>query len=168
MKAIRSLEVGIYGLASKTAYQLSDMELEDAIRIPNDERLWAITEAFRRGMMVEEINALSAIDPWFLRKLKRLVEVEALIKSSIEVIVFASRSPSENDNEAESILRTIKQTGFADRTIAEFTGLTETCVRTLRKRLGIVPVYKMVDTCAAEFEAETPYYYSTYDLEDER
>src|SRR5579871_4233071 len=66
LKAIQSLEVGVYGLANKTAYQLSDIQLEEAIRVPNDERLWAITEGFRRGMMVEEVQALSAIDPWFL------------------------------------------------------------------------------------------------------
>src|SRR5580700_12266449 len=122
MKAIRSLEVGIYGLASKTAYQLSDVELEDAIRIPNDERLWAITEAFRRGMMVEEIYSLSAIDPWFLRKLQRLVEIEWMIKQSSDLLTSAARSASDNDHdvEAERILRIIKQAGFADRTIAEF------------------------------------------------
>jgi carbamoyl-phosphate synthase large subunit len=168
MKAIRSLEVGIYGLASKTAYQLSDMELEDAIRIPNDERLWAITEAFRRGVMVEEIHSLSAIDPWFLRKLRHLVEIETLIKQSRDLIASASQTASENDAEAERILRIIKRAGFADKTIAEFTGQPEMNIRALRKRLGIVPIYKMVDTCAAEFEAETPYYYSSYDTEDER
>ncbi len=168
MKAIRSLEVGIYGLASKTAYQLSDVELEDAIRIPNDERLWAITEAFRRGVMVEEIHSLSAIDPWFLRKLRHLVEIETLIKQSRDLLTSASQTASENDGEAERVLRIIKQAGFADKTIAEFTGLPEMNIRALRKRLGIVPIYKMVDTCAAEFEAETPYYYSSYDTEDER
>jgi len=168
MKAIRSLEVGIYGLANKTAHQLSDVELEDAIRIPNDERLWAIAEAFRRGVMVEEIYALSAIDPWFLRKLKGLVEIELLLKQSSSLLEAASRSESEYNVEAERVLRIIKHAGFADRTISEFTGLGEMSVRALRKRFGIVPVYKMVDTCAAEFEAETPYYYSTYEIEDEQ
>lgn len=170
MKAIRSLEVGIYGLSSKTAYQLSDMELEDAIRVPNDERLWAITEAFRRGMMVEEINALCSVDPWFLRKLQGLVEIESLIKKSTGLLSAAASaaSPNASDTEAERTLRTIKRAGFADRTIAEFVGISEQTVRALRKRLGIVPIYKMVDTCAAEFEAETPYYYSSYDSEDEQ
>ncbi len=168
MKAIRSLEVGIYGLANKAAPQMSDVQLEEAIRVPNDERLWAITEAFRRGMMVEEIQSLSAIDPWFLRKLRGLVEIESLIKQSRDLIASASQDVSYRDLEAERVLRIIKHAGFADRTIAEFTGISEMSVRTLRKRLGIVPIYKMVDTCAAEFEAETPYFYSSYDSEDER
>src|SRR5580658_1086790 len=114
MKAIRSLEVGIYGLANKTAHQLSDIQLEEAIRVPNDERLWAITEALRRGVMVEEIHALSAIDPWFLRKLQRLVEIESLINSSRELLASAARAASPNDAEAERILRVVKQAGFAD------------------------------------------------------
>ena len=167
MKAIRSLEIGIYGLANKTAHRLSDVELEDAIRVPNDERLWAITEAFRRGMMVEEINSLSAIDPWFLRKLKGLVELEARLMANGERLAAASAPDSAVDAELESLLRSAKRAGFADKTIAEFAAIPETAFRALRKRLGIVPIYKMVDTCAAEFEAETPYYYSCYDTEDE-
>ncbi len=169
LKAIRSLEVGIYGLVGKASAQLSDVELEEAIRVPNDERLWAITEAFRRGMMVEEIQALSAIDPWFLRKLKGLVELEATIAAN-KTILSAACNRTEATSEDEpvcSLLRQVKKAGFADRVIAMNVGVNEAQIRTLRKRLGILPVYKMVDTCAAEFEAATPYYYSCYDSENE-
>lgn len=176
MKAIRSLEVGVYGLANKTAYRLSDVELEDAIRVPNDERLWAITEAFRRGMMVEEVQALSNIDPWFLRKLQGLVHLEGRLKSSGSAIAQLAQKEGENStggsleqeySRVVSLLREAKRMGFADRTIAEFAGIPEMLFRRLRKALGIIPIYKMVDTCAAEFEAATPYYYSCYDKEDE-
>ncbi len=185
MKAIRSLEVGIYGLANKTGHQLSDIQLEEAIRVPNDERLWAITEGFRRGMMVEEIQALSNIDPWFLRKLEGLVALETRLKLNGRAI---ARLAEEGNGTSEvnapggekvncletahhrilKLLREAKHAGFADRTIADFAGIPEMKLRALRKRLGIVPTYKMVDTCAAEFEAATPYFYSCYDTEDEQ
>ncbi len=202
MKAIRSLEVGIFGLANKTSYQLSDIELEEAIRVATDERIWAITEGFRRGLMVEEIQALSSIDPWFLRKLQGLVELETRLKvhgSAIARLAEAlaafcdaastegggapipilsperrgafyegeAQKPGGLDETPERLLREAKRAGFADRTIADFAKISEVRLRALRRRLGIVPVYKMVDTCAAEFEAATPYFYSCYDVEDE-
>ena len=182
MKAIRSLEVGIYGLSNKTAHQLSDIQLEEAIRVPNDERLWAITEGFRRGMMVEEIYALSAIDPWFLRKLQSLVGLETRLKINGSALsrlvgkndgIAAPDAPPDATVAAEHhrvvrLLREAKRAGFPDRVIAEFAGVSEMRLRQVRKQLGILPVYKIVDTCAAEFEAETPYFYSCYDKEDER
>jgi carbamoyl-phosphate synthase large subunit len=191
MKAIRSLEVGIYGLANKTGSQWSDMQLEEAIRVPNDERLWAITEAFRRGMHIEEVQSLSNIDPWFLRHLQKLVETETRLRVNGAAIARLAEwnhnehkghnegttedtESTEKDRSSEGenrlvvgLLREAKRAGFADRTIAEFAGVSELKVRALRKRLGIMPIYKMVDTCAAEFEAATPYFYSCYDKEDE-
>lgn len=178
MKAIRSLEIGIYGLSNKTAAQMSDMQLEEAIRVPNDERLWAITEAFRRGMLIEEVNALCNVDPWFLRHLQRLVGMETRLRVNGRAIARLAATPegttedTENTGESENrlvvgLLREAKRAGFADRTIAEFADIPEMKLRALRKRLGIVPIYKMVDTCAAEFEAATPYFYSCYDKEDE-
>jgi len=178
MKAIRSLEIGIYGLSNKTAAQMSDMQLEEAIRVPNDERLWAITEAFRRGMLIEEVNALCNVDPWFLRHLQRLVGMETRLRVNGRAIARLAATPegttedTENTRESENrlvvgLLREAKRAGFADRTIAEFADIPEMKLRALRKRLGIVPIYKMVDTCAAEFEAATPYFYSCYDKEDE-
>ncbi|MDW8208577.1 MAG: carbamoyl-phosphate synthase large subunit [Chloroherpetonaceae bacterium] len=182
MKAIRSLEVGVYGLSNKTVPQMSDIQLEEAIRVPNDERLWAIAEGFRRGMMLEEIHALSNIDPWFLRKLQHLVSLETRLKLNGKAIArMAARllqdtresaTPATENTGTEHhliarLLREAKQAGFSDRTIAEFAEVPELQIRALRKRLEIVPIYKMVDTCAAEFEAATPYYYSCYDREDE-
>ena len=167
-KAIRSLEVGIYGLQSKKSSKMSDVEIEEAIRVPNDERLWAITEALRRGMMVEEIHSLSAIDPWFLRKLRDLVLLEAEIKEHSAALQGAADSDGEPAAEITALLAKAKRAGFADRSLSELTGVPELKVRALRKRLGIVPVYKIVDTCAAEFEAETPYFYSCYDTENEQ
>jgi carbamoyl-phosphate synthase large subunit len=195
LKAIRSLEIGVYGLTNKTAHELSDMQLEEAIQRPNDERLWAITEAFRRGMMVEEIHSLSGIDPWFLRKLEAMVGLESRLRLNAPAIArlaaqilddskLPSASPATADDNSLTpvgegtadeersplvtrLLREAKRAGFADRTIAEFAGIPEMKLRALRKRLGIVPIYKMVDTCAAEFEAATPYFYSCYDREDE-
>ena len=192
MKAIRSLEVGIYGLSNKTGAQMSDMQMEEAIRVPNDERLWAIFEAFRRGMLVEEVHALSSIDPWFLRKLDNLVKLETRLKLAAHALAhLANAAPDETSSppavgpQAEThsslnsggdyhapeslvaLLREAKRAGFADRTIAEFAQIPEMKLRALRKRLGIIPIYKIVDTCAAEFEAATPYFYSCYDTEDE-
>ena len=174
MKAIRSLEVGIHGLSNKTAYQLSDIELEEAIRIPNDERLWAIFEAFRRGMMLEEVRSLCNVDPWFLRRMQGLVEMESKLKHNSRALARLVQndetSPSdlrEQNPLVISLLKGAKRMGFSDRTIAELVEVPEMQLRKLRKRLGIVPVYKMVDTCAAEFEAATPYFYSCYETEDE-
>jgi carbamoyl-phosphate synthase large subunit len=171
---------------------LSEIQLEEAIQVPNDERLWAITEGFRRGMMVEEIHALSAIDPWFLRKLEGLVALETRLKVNGPAIARLADADTDTSGSLASgeetdtfltpdtrhptpdaqhlivrLLREAKRAGFADRTIAEFAGISELKLRALRKRLGIVPIYKMVDTCAAEFEAATPYFYSCYDTEDE-
>ncbi len=184
MKAIRSLEVGIYGLSNKTAHVLSDIQLEEAIRVPNDERLWAITEGFRRGMMVEEIQGLSSIDPWFLRKIQALVGLETRLKLNGTAIARLvnqvdggldeiEETPSRSGIQTEyhrvvRLLREAKRAGFPDKIIAEFAGVPEMRLRAIRKQLGIVPVYKIVDTCAAEFDAATPYYYSCYDTEDER
>ena len=183
MKAIRSLEVGIYGLSNKTSHQLSDIQLEESIRVPNDERLWGITEGFRRGMMVEEIFALSAIDPWFLRKLQGLVALETKLKINGAAIGRVANenpdAPSDSSgetgrqtNDAEralvkKMLYEAKRNGFPDKIIGDFAGVNEMKIRALRKRWGFVPTYKMADTCAAEFEAATPYYYSCYDSEDE-
>ncbi|HXG24924.1 MAG TPA: carbamoyl-phosphate synthase subunit L, partial [Chthonomonadales bacterium] len=166
MKAIRSLEIGAYGLTAKHVHSLSDVQLEDKIATPNDERLFAIAEAFRRGMMVEEIEALSHIDRWFLHKIQNLVTLETKLKVHGRAIAVLVDTLDADAPEAE-LLREAKRMGFSDRQISEYTGLTESLVRNLRKAFGIVPTYKMVDTCAAEFEAATPYFYSCYDREDE-
>jgi carbamoyl-phosphate synthase large subunit len=167
MKAIRSLEIGAYGLSAKNVHTLSDMELENKIAVPNDERLFAIAEAFRRGMEVEEVQSLSNVDKWFLFKVQGLVRLETRLKVHGRAIAALADTLDADAPEAD-LLREAKRMGFSDRQLAEYTGLPEKIVRNLRRAFGIVPTYKMVDTCAAEFEAATPYFYSCYDREDEQ
>jgi carbamoyl-phosphate synthase large subunit len=265
MKAVRGLEVGVSDLRYPPAARLSPMELETLIATPNDMRLFYIAEAFRRGWLVEEVHGLCKIDPWFLHRIRRLVEMEQeLIARSEEIVSALTPSPSptgwargdasaltpspsptgwargdasaltpspsptgwargdasaltpspsptgwargvnlplshpvgegdtggegtenlhqlgfgaqgadfplsravgEGDTGGEGIktlLRRAKEWQFGDRFLAQITGLSEAQVREGRKALGILPAFKMVDTCAGEFEAHTPYFYSTY------
>ncbi|GIV08914.1 MAG: carbamoyl-phosphate synthase pyrimidine-specific large chain [Fimbriimonadales bacterium] len=160
MKAVRGLEVGVSDLRYPPAARLSPMELETLLETPNDMRLFYIAEAFRRGWLVEEVHALSKIDPWFLHKIKHLVEMEQeLIARSSELKDLLL---GESSSQAHRILRHAKEWQFSDKSLAQITGLSEAQVRTGRKALGITPAFKMVDTCAGEFEAQTPYFYSTY------
>lgn len=168
MKALRSLEIGVYDLRYPRASHLSPMELENALATPSDERLFFLAEAFRRGMLVEEVYTLSRIDPWFLEKIRNLVEMEqSLIAQSEELrAILGSVGMQGQEVQASSslidLLRLAKEMNFPDRFLASITGLPEQIVRAARQRLGILPAYKMVDTCAGEFEAYTPYFYSTY------
>ena len=149
-KAVRSLEQDRWGLALAVA----DLdELRQKIRIPNADRCFAIGEAYRRGLSTRELYELSAIDPWFLENIRQIVEYEP-------VIAAAGLADA-------AILRQAKQMGFSDVRLAQLVAATEGQVRHARVEAGIQPVYKMVDTCAAEFEAHTPYLYSTYEEEDE-
>jgi len=151
-KAVRSLEQDRWGLTLERP--IPDLDaLRQKIRIPNAERCFAITEAYRRGLGTEELHALSGIDPWFLDNMREIVELEP-------------RLTAAGLGDA-GLLRRAKQMGFSDPRIAQLTGSTEDEVRQARLRAGIRPVYKMVDTCAAEFVAHTPYLYSTYEEEDE-
>jgi carbamoyl-phosphate synthase large subunit len=178
MKAVRGLEVGVSDLRYPPVARLSPMELETLIATPNDMRLFYIAEAFRRGWLVEEVHGLCKIDPWFLHRLRRLVEMEQeLIVRSGEVREVLSEGTDVGANDrsplhtsslhtaplpASSLLRRAKEWQFGDRFLAQITGLSEAQVREGRKALGILPAFKMVDTCAGEFEAHTPYFYSTY------
>ncbi|MFL6246991.1 MAG: carbamoyl-phosphate synthase large subunit [Thermoanaerobaculia bacterium] len=143
-KGLRSLEIGAAGLETQNH---SRERLPELLRTPTPERIFAVGDAFRQGMTVEEIHALSYIDPWFLREIRKIIEMERNI----------ARTP----------LRTLKRNGFSDRQLAKLTNRTEAEVREERRALGVRPVYKRVDTCAAEFEASTPYLYSTYETENE-
>lgn len=159
-KAIRSLEIGAHRLFIKETVDLDKETLEMRLRKPDDERMFLIAEAYRRGYALEEIQDMTKIDWWFLNKLQKLVRFE-------ETIGQADLTPE--------LIYEAKRKGFTDRAIAEIRNLskeaagykTEQQVRDYRLSLDIKPVYKMVDTCAAEFEATTPYYYSTYETEDE-
>ncbi|MFN3421636.1 MAG: carbamoyl-phosphate synthase (glutamine-hydrolyzing) large subunit, partial [Armatimonadota bacterium] len=167
LKAVRGWEVGTMGLFHREVIGKSDIEIEELLRTPNDLRLFAIAEAFRRGMTVREVHELSRIDPWFLQKLKNIVGMEFKL------------SASGWSGLTKELIWQAKHMGFADRYIAECLGtrdsgrgafsLTEAeeRVRQMRKIWDMRPVYKMVDTCAAEFESETPYFYGTYEEENE-
>lgn len=154
-KALRSLEIGRFGFGFDGKDAPEDMSLElikSKLSVPNAERILFVGEAFRRGVSEEEVFALSKIDPWFLRQLKTLAdEGMALQGSSLEDVDF----------------RKVKKLGFSDRQLAHLTGNTEREVREKRKAAGVIPTYRLVDTCAAEFEAYTPYFYSTYGDENE-
>ncbi|MHB1000581.1 MAG: carbamoyl-phosphate synthase large subunit [Armatimonadota bacterium] len=170
MKAVRSMEVGMHCLRHKNANLWSTMEIEDKIKRPNDERLFVIAEAFRRGMMVEEIAELSDIDTWFLEGIERLVNMETKVRKAAAEFRELANSPvlpAMKENSAVKLLAEAKKMGFPDKLIADLTSMDEMKVREFRKSLGITPTYKMVDTCAAEFEAQTPYFYSCYEDQDE-
>mgnify|MGYP000579378719 CR=1 FL=1 len=148
MKAIKSLEMDRYGLYIPSIAKLSDEELRNAIRTPNPDRLWHIAEGFRRGFSIDEIYELSYIDRWFLYNIKQIVDFEK--------VLFERQLDEET-------LRQAKEMGFSDREIARIKGMSEEEVRTLRSSYGLFPAFKGVDTCAGEFFAYTPYYYSSYE-----
>ncbi len=153
-KAIRSLETGIrhLGLKKSAAEALTDEEIERRIRVCDDERLFIIGDALRRGYDWETIVEWSKIDKFFIWKIKKLIDFETTIK--------------ENKFNKEILLEA-KKLGFSDVNIGYLWGITNREVFQFRKENGMLPVYKMVDTCAAEFESETPYFYGTYEEENE-
>jgi carbamoyl-phosphate synthase large subunit len=124
------------------------MHLETLLTTATDERLFAIAEAFRRGFLVKEVANLTRYDPWFLVKIKNIVQMEQRLA---------------NEELSASLLSEAKSLGFPDRTISELSGIPEREIRAKRKAAGVIPEYKIVDTCAAEFEAQTPYFYSSYE-----
>jgi carbamoyl-phosphate synthase large subunit len=151
-KGLRSLEIGSFGFEIKS----SDINLiKEKLRIPNPDRLWYIADAIRIGTSIEEIYSLTKIDKWFLYNIKEIVDMERGIISNRYIF------PSYE------LLKEAKEFGFSDVRIAQLTGNDEMKIRRLRESMGIIPTYKRVDTCAAEFEAYTPYLYSTYEVEDE-
>ena len=161
-KALRGLEVGRFGFGCdpKDTWGTPEQPTEETIRAklatPNAERAWSIRHAFLLGMSIDQIHALTHIDPWFLHNLRELVLLEGRL-----------RAAGSLEDAADDLVREAKRNGFSDRQLAHLWNTDEVEVRRDRKRRGIEPVYKLVDTCAAEFEAVTPYYYSTYESEDE-
>ncbi|MBU1600212.1 carbamoyl-phosphate synthase large subunit, partial [bacterium] len=155
-KGLRSLETGRFGLGAdgKDKPPKGIEEIKKNLAIPNSKRLFYIRYAFQSGMTIDEIYELSKIDRWFLDNIRQIVEME------LRIADCGLRIEKE-------LLRKAKEYGFSDRQLAYLLGLDEESVRSLRKKYVIKPVFKLVDTCAAEFEAYTPYYYSTYETEDE-
>ncbi|MBI3228815.1 MAG: carbamoyl-phosphate synthase large subunit [Burkholderiales bacterium] len=151
-KALRGLEVGVDGLNEKT----KDFEkLEEELGEPGPERIWYVGDAFARGFTLEEVHQLTRIDPWFLVQIKEIVDIELWLETQ------------KLESLERDVLYKLKQKGFSDRRMAHLLHTTDTAVRARRHELSIRPVYKRVDTCAAEFATNTAYMYSTYDEECE-
>ncbi|HOD76198.1 MAG TPA: carbamoyl-phosphate synthase large subunit, partial [Syntrophorhabdaceae bacterium] len=158
-KGLRSLEVGRSGLVHDRLPGKDDLDLvRQKLITPNAERVFYVRHALRLGMDIEEIYAISHIDPWFLKNIEEIVLFEK------ELEALKGKSPADMPAE---LLRRAKRLGFSDRQIGEITGAGEDGIRSLREKMGLKSVFKLVDTCAAEFEAYTPYFYSTYEEEDE-
>ncbi len=153
-KAIRSMETGSFGLTVKN--KLTGKELISKLKIPNPDRLWHVAEAMRQGMTIKQIFKYSSIDPWFLGHMEQIVLFEK---------EFAG-AKNKKKSHPEWLLKA-KRKGFSDQRLAELWKTDELKIRQERKKAKIIPTYKMVDTCAAEFEAKTPYFYSTYESENE-
>jgi len=161
-KALRGLEVGSFGFGCDgkdlwgTAAEPSLDDIRARVATADPDRVWYLRYWFKAGLSIDELHELTAIDPWFLDQLQQIVELESLIREA--------GSLAEID---DALLLQAKQAGFSDRQLAVMLGGSEMEVREERKRRGIVVTFKSVDTCAAEFEAQTPYYYSTWEQEDE-
>jgi len=149
LKAVRSLDLKLDGMRHPDGARWSAAELERLVTEPNDLRLFAVAEALRRGWTIDDLAARTLMDRFFMAKIARIVEIETHLSAGSAEVGEAKRA------------------GFSDSAIAAIQGETEAAVRLRRRRAGIRPVFKIVDTCAGEFPAETPYYYSTYESEDE-
>ncbi|WP_455949709.1 carbamoyl-phosphate synthase large subunit [Eubacterium sp.] len=152
MKAIRSLEQHVECLLDYDFSELTDDQLEDQLHVVDDRRIWVIAEALRRGVSYDHIHKITMIDKWFIDKLAIIVEMENTLK---------------NEKLTPDILREAKRIEFPDTVISRLTGMPQDEIKKMRYDNNIVASYKMVDTCAAEFEAATPYYYSVYGGENE-
>ena len=152
LKALICLECTVLGFRSKKHEHLSLQELTEKLKTADDERIYAISSALRRNMSVDEIHNITKIDKWFLYKLENIINTERQLKTEEFTI---------------DLLKKVESMGFTDDEICSLSGKPKFYIDTLRRAHGIYPVHKTVDTCAAEFEAQTPYYYSTYEEDDE-
>jgi len=152
-KALRSLEIGLSGLEDLKHKPSSD-ELKNHLRIPNALRILYIKHALKEGWSIKEIYQMTRIDPWFLENIRQIVELEGQIKTELKL---------NHEKSSVDLLKKAKEFGFSDLQIGRLLNQSEYAIRKWRKDVGIRPDYKLVDTCAAEFQAHTPYYYSTYE-----
>ena len=152
-KGLRSLEIGFTGL-DDLKHPCNDEELKNKLRIPNASRILYIKEAIKRGHTIDQINKMTRIDLWFLENIKEIVELEGKIKSELKL---------NQEKSSVDLLKKTKEFGFSDKQLARLLNQSEEVISKWRIGLGIKPEYKLVDTCAAEFEAFTPYFYSTYE-----
>ena len=155
LKGIRSLEIGRYNLEHPVAQKMTMEELKAAVVKPDDERIFIVAEMLRRGYIKEKLQKITGIDKFFMEKIEWIVKQEEILKDT------------EFKNLDETYLRNLKKKGFSDKGIASLMGVTEKDIERKRKYFHIEPVYKMVDTCAGEFAADSSYFYSTYDQYDE-
>lgn len=155
LKGVRSLEIGQYGLERASSKNRSLEELKRRVQVPDDERLFDLAEMIRRNYRIEKVCEITGMDLFFVNKIKNIVDMEENLKN-INIDEFDKKT-----------LKLYKEKGFSDKIIAKSLNVTPPEIYKLRKKHNIIPVYKMVDTCAGEFEAITPYYYSTYDEENE-
>ncbi len=154
-KGLRSLEVGVFGITDNRLPGINDPDfIKKKLVIPNSNRIFYVSHALRTGFSIDEIYEISRIDRWFLKNIE-------------DIVLFEKELEGLRGNLSEEIMLKAKRLGFSDRQIGDIIGLSEAEVRTWRAQRGIKSVFKLVDTCAAEFEAYTPYYYSTYEFEDE-
>ncbi len=157
-KGMRSLETGRFGFGGDGKQLLDHLDLEDVeigLRVPSSKRVSYIYEALKRNISIDEIYRLSSIDPWFLNNFRQIVDTE------VEIVTRGFQGLDQ------PFLKKCKEQGFSDIQLAHLTGTSEDDIRNHRKSESVTPVYKLVDTCAAEFESYTPYYYSTYEMENE-
>ena len=154
-KAVRSLELNMHSMEWRRGPALTDEQVVQALHTQDDERIFCVAEALRRGVSYDTIHDITKIDLWFLDKLHNIVALEETVKQQ----GFGYLTPET--------MKQLKRLGMADKAIAGWVGKTELEIRTLRKQWGVLPTYKMVDTCGAEFDAVSPYYYSTYEEENE-
>ena len=162
-KGLRSLETGWHGLDNHALEELPLSELDQKFTVPNVERIFYIKQALRQRMSVEQIHGYTKIDPFFLYNIKEIVDFEAELEEKL-----GHWTPNEPITEStRKLVYKAKQLGFSDRQLASISDASESDIRRWRKAAGVEVTFKTVDTCAAEFEAETPYYYSTYSSEDE-
>ncbi|MDB6006961.1 MAG: cpsaseii lrg: carbamoyl-phosphate synthase large subunit [Prosthecobacter sp.] len=172
-KALRSLEIKRFGLIGDGAdVVVDDEKLTAKLTVPNAERIFFLAQAFAKGWSVERVFELTKIDRWFLRQLEEIVKEDLLMPSQsgealINQIPEAERTEEKKAEVLTAAMRKWKRMGFSDKQIAHSFGVDEKYIRAGRIKYGVVPTYRLVDTCAAEFEAYTPYYYSTYGIEDE-
>lgn len=152
LKAVRSLEIGLYHLQHNKFEKMFTKELEEYIKVGSDDRIYAIAELLRRGCPCEDVNSVTGIDMFFIRKLKNITDTETLLKNN----------PFDKD-----VLYEAKRLGFSDKEIGRLWKSDEIAVYEMRKKENILPVYKMIDTCASEFKSYIPYFYSTYEYENE-
>ena len=179
-KALRSLEIKRFGLIGDGAdKEVDDETLTAKLTVPNAERIFFLGQAFAKGWSVEKVFELTKVDPWFLKNIEEIVkeaqsyklwafgEGRSLNAEIVREILHKDEPVKELADGLKTKLRKGKKLGFSDVQFAKLTDTLQSEARAVRKKLGIIPTYRLVDTCAAEFEAQTPYYYSTYGTEDE-